>query len=274
MKTSTVATLTLAVLGVAASNGSVKPWNRADAVIIPDPYEGNRFDFGHSFADPKIKAVILRGAQGLRVDGKVRERAAEATARGVRFGIYLLGLSGTPHTNQQGRSRPGVDAIEQADLLVKLGRETGATLLALDIEGTAPNFMSLPDAARFIQRVKDATGRYPAFYTSGGVASSVARRYDASSVFAQAPLWIAAPSAPFAGNRVWPRYALWQFGAEWDCPKAIRARPNRYEACKPYSRYPVAGSDYDLDVNLLNGGTAELEALFGPAPKTNGGAGA
>jgi len=241
------------------------PWKDPSAIIIPDPYEGNKFDFDLALSDPKIRGVILRGAQGLTIDNKLRERADQARRRGIRFGIYTLGLSSKPYTDSKGRPRPGIDPIAQADLLVALGKETGATLLALDIEGLSTNFMSLEDAARFIEHVRNLTGRYPLFYSNGDVAGGVAKRYDSSSIFAKAPLWIAAPSGAFSGNRVWPRYALWQFGAEWDCPRPIRARKDRFTACKPYRRYPVAGSDFDLDVNLLNGGDDAFDALFGPA---------
>lgn len=257
-------TILAAMMATTAASSTVvdpEPWKRPDAIIIPDPYYQNAFDFDRALADPKIKAVILKAASGLSIDPALRDRARIARQRGIPFGIYLLGVSaGTPR-------KPGTDPIAQADLLVRLGRELGATFLALDIEDQRPTDMSLDDAARFVARVHDQTERYPAFYGNKKVANAVAARFGADSIFAKSPLWIAG-TKPFAGNRVWPSFAIWQFGAEWDCPDAVkqdarRRKTSLYRACAPYRRYPVAGSEYDLDINVLNGGSAELEALFG-----------
>lgn len=245
----------------AAATLDPQPWKRADAIIIPDPYAQNAFDFDRAFADPKIKAVILKAASGLTVDSAVRQRARAAREKGIPFGLYLLGVS------PPARGKPGGDALAQADLLVSLGRELGATFLALDIEDQRPSDMSFDDAARFIARVQQQTGRYPALYGNKKVANAIAAHFDAASVFAKTPLWVAG-TKPFTGNRIWPSYAIWQFGAEWDCPDAvkkdaIRRKLSLYRACAPYRQYPVAGSEYDLDINVLNGGAAELERLFG-----------
>ena len=236
------------------------PWKQPNAIIIPDPYSANAFDFERAFADPKIKGVILKGASGLKIDPAVYDRAREAKRLGIPFGVYLLGLSPSPQ-------RPSLDANAQADFLVKIGHDTGASLLALDIEGLRPNDISIPDVARVVERVYQLTGRYPVLYMNGAVAKAIAQANDGASIFARTPLWIAG-TRRFVGNRVWPTFALWQFGAEWDCPDAIikdakRRKISRYTACLPYRQYPVAGSQFDLDINVLNGGNAEFEALFG-----------
>ena len=80
----------------------------------------------------------------------------------------------------------------------------------------------------------------------------------------------------FTGNRVWHDFALWQFGAEWDCPdwvlaKAKKEKKSRFTLCLPYRQYPVAGSEYDLDINYLNGGQFALNALFASPPSPTAG---
>ena len=113
---------------------SVGPWSGPDAIIVPDPYEGNAFDFDKAFADKKVKAAIFRAAQGLTVDTAVMLAPKEAKRRGIPFGIYLLGMSAQPWRDSKGKLQAGQDPIAQADLLVKSAGETGANMLALDIE--------------------------------------------------------------------------------------------------------------------------------------------
>lgn len=239
-------------------------WKQPDAIIIPDPFSGNPFHFDQAFADPKIKAVILKAASGLQIDPALKDRAEEAKRRQIPFGIYLLGLSS---------SKPGYGASpeSQADYLLSLGLKTGATMLALDIEPNEGD-ISLVEASRFIARFhdKDPAGRYPIVYTNKAVALKIAQQFDATSIFAKRQLWIAGTKR-FAGNRVWASFVLWQFAAEWDCPDAVlkeakRNKISRFKACLPYRQYPVAGSEYDLDINVVNGGQAEYEALFGSKP--------
>lgn len=247
------------------------PWSNPDAIIVPDPYEGNAFDFDKAFADKKVKAVIFRAAQGLTVDKAVYARAKEAKQRGIPFGIYLLGMSSQPWTGAGGKVHSGLDPIAQADLLVKIGHETGANALALDIEGLKSPFMSPSDAERAITRIHARSNpqRYPLFYANKSTAAGYAKLYDANSVFAHTPLWLAGLPG-YTANRIWANYALLQFGAEWDCAAFLKQFPEnerrKYATqanCGRYTRYPIAGSRYDLDVNVLRGGPAQLAALFG-----------
>lgn len=250
------------------------PWNRPEAIIVPDPYAPNHFDFEKAFADPKIKGIILKAVGGLLVDTKVYARASEAKRRGIRFGVYLLGMSSKPWKDRKGVLQPGRDPIAQADCVVAIARATGASFIALDIEGMGGRFMAPADAAKAIARIEQRSSphRYPLFYASKNTVKGYAKLNDSKSIFAKTQLWLAGLPG-YKGNRLWPDYALLQFGAEWDCdeflaqfPKDERPQWRAQKNCGRYTRYPVAGSFFDLDINYLNGGADRLDALFDPKP--------
>lgn len=231
----------LAVSALAhAQSPTDRPWLSNDAVLVLDPYEDNGIDWDQLAKDKQVKAIINRAFFGLRPDKKYEERTAEAKKRGYSVGIYLLG-------------RPG-DPIAQADRLIEAGERLGVKFLALDIENMEPSkSMTIPDAAKFIQRVKDKTGRYPAFYTNFSTYTFVSKHFGADSVFAKTPLWLARFGRRIGMNNfnVWKDYTLWQFQSEINCkPK---------QTC--FRRVP--GAAFDMDVDVFRGNETELRTLFG-----------
>ena len=74
---------------------------------------------------------------------------------------------------------------------------------------------------------------------------------------------------------MWPRYTLWQFASELNCPEDLRKPPKPAPggkppvspdvACEPYRPYVVPGTRFDMDVNVWNGDLASLRAAFGAA---------
>jgi hypothetical protein len=235
-------------------SGRTEPWKQAGAILILDPYAPNAYSASVVATDPKVKAIIHQASQGTAADVRFLARAAEAKRAHLRFGAYHLGLAGDP--------------IKQANIFIDLVRKSGATFIALDIEGIGRNNMSLKDAEAFVTRVHDELKRYPALYVNNEVATRIMSTYDSSSVFADMPLWIARfvkllPPPP--NNKVWKDYALWQFASEMNCPKALREK-HKDALCEPYRPYVVPGVRYDMDVNILNGGEDRLNQLFGPRP--------
>jgi lysozyme len=106
--------------------------------------------------DTRVKAVIHKASQGLSEDPQFVTRAGEAKARGFLWGAYHLGKPGDP--------------IRQATFFLSLATKTGATFLAIDIEDDNPaKFMSITDAAKFIEYVHTQTGKYPAIYVNWSV---------------------------------------------------------------------------------------------------------
>lgn len=237
--TASTSTAIFCAAAVFAQSADDRAWQRPGAILVIDPYEANAIDWAKLKDDRQVKAIIHRAYFGLTPDRKYVERVAKAKQLGLLAGIYLLGRRGDP--------------IAQADALIKAGADHHVTLLGLDIENMEPSSMTLPDAARFIERVHQKTGRYPIFYTNFSTYSFISRHYGASSAFAKTPLWLARFKTKHGMDSaaVWPTYALWQFQSELNCRNG--------QAC--FRR--VAGTASDMDVNVFRGSEAELRALFG-----------
>lgn len=234
----TIAAMTTATAG--AQSASDRPWEIPATPLVIDPYEANSIDWDKLSQDRAVKGIIHRAYFGTTRDARFEARTAEAKRRGYSVGLYLLG-------------RPG-DPVVQADLLVAAGERTGVKLLALDIENMDPRLsMTLADAQRFIERVHELTGRYPLFYTNFSTYTHISRNFDSSSSFARTPLWIARFRGTHGLNdaRVWKDYSVWQFQSEINC--------KRVGTC--FRR--VAGTNFDMDVNVFRGTEAELRTFFG-----------
>jgi hypothetical protein len=62
----------------------------------------------------------------------------------------------------------------------------------IDIEDDNPKkFMSIADAARFIEYVNEKLGKYPTVYVNYHVYNLISENYGKESVFAKTPLWVA-----------------------------------------------------------------------------------
>ena len=255
------------------------PWTKQDAIIIPEPFSGNDFDFESAFKDVRLKAIVLKAGQGDRDDGKVLySRAAEATRRGIPIGLYFWGVSTKEWTSTRkvrGTAIPtyhaGVPVRQQVRRFLTIASKIGPGLMALDLEGVNDGrhdtgIISLSDAERFVALLRKCTERDPALYSSQSTMKTVAAKFGPTSAFAHTPLWLAGPTIHFAPNPLWSDYVLWQFGAEWDCnpyrPKSEWDKID-YRKCDAHARYPVGGSHYDLDIDLYRGEADRLHELFG-----------
>lgn len=227
--------------GAAAQSVSDRPWLLPQVPIVIDPYEANTVNWAQVKTDGRVRAVIHRASHGMRADAKFRQRYGEATEAGLLYGAYHLGKPGDP--------------IAQADFLLSQVAGTDITFLALDIEDDNPaRFMSLADSERFIKRIHEKTGRYPAVYVNFNVYKIISRKYGSDSVFAKTPLWLARfrNSHGMTDTRVWPDYRFWQFSSEINCTPGATCL------------YRVPGTKSDMDVNVFNGTAEDLEALFKP----------
>lgn len=216
-----------------------RPWLLADVPIVVAPHAENAIEWDTLVTDPRVKAVVHKASQGSRADPAFLSRADEAKRRGLLWGAYHLGTPGDP--------------IEQAEVFLELATRTGAKFLALDIEDLDPGrFMSLDDAAKFMEHIQTKTGRYPAVYANWTVYSAISQTYDKDAVFAKAPLWIARFRSQLGrrDRRVWNDYTLWQFSSEANC--------NARQPCS----YRVPGTRTDMDLTVFNGDAAKLRALF------------
>jgi lysozyme len=238
---STVLVISTVAISFAQPSEFREPWTRANAAIVLDPFQDNTIDWDKVVKEPKVVAVIHRATIGSRKDTKYAERKEEARRRGLLWGSYHLGKPGNP--------------VGQADFYLETVRPAADEVLALDIESLNPSTdISLDDAVRFIERIKEKTGRFPLVYGNDNVIRAISNRFGRNSVFARTPLWYARfrREIPNFPRGTWDTYTLWQFSSEINC---TRARPS---ACL----FRVPGTQTDMDINVFNGSAEELRSRW------------
>jgi len=216
-----------------------EPWKNPNIALAIDPFEGNSIDWDQLATDKRVVAIIHRATIGDRVDRKYAERKLEAKQRGYKWGAYHFGKPGDP--------------IKQADFFLETVKPEADDLIALDLDGTDPaQHMSFDEARIFIKRVQERTGRYMFIYANNLVTKAIAGQYGDDKLFGKTHLWYARfkKSVTDFPAGTWKTYTLWQFSSEVNCNRLDRS------TCL----YTVAGTEYDIDVDVYNGTTEALRA--------------
>lgn len=226
-----------------------EPWKNPNVALAIDPFEGNDIEWDKLATDKRVVAIIHRATIGDRVDRKYAERKIEAKQRGYKWGAYHYGKPGDP--------------IKQADFFLETVKPEKDDLLALDLESDDDTkHMSFADARIFINRIKEKTGRYPLVYANNLVTKAINEQLTVDDVFTKTHLWYARfkRSVTDFPPGAWKTYTIWQFSSEINCNPADRS------ACL----YTVAGTEYDMDVNVYNGTIEELKAKWPLDDRANG----
>jgi GH25 family lysozyme M1 (1,4-beta-N-acetylmuramidase) len=211
------------------------PWNKSHSSIVIDAYEGNSIDWNKMATDSKVVGVIHRSSTGLKIDAQYEARKKIALERGYLWGAYHLG-------------RPG-NTIAQAKLFLSLIKNEPKTLMILDLEDTSSgSFMSLNEAAIFMDYIYENTGRTPVVYANQTTTVLLNQKVKNNPRFQQSKLWYARFKATVTDfpTGIWENYFLWQFSSEINCSKT--------GACL----YNVPGTKSDMDVNVFYGSAREL----------------
>ena len=232
-----------------------EPWADETKAILIDPYQGNEIDWDKLQTDKRVAGIIHRATIGDRADTKYAARRTEAKRRGYLWGSYHLGKTGDP--------------VAQADFYLRTAEPTDDELIALDIEGLdSPPNLTLENAVKFINRIKEKTGRYPVLYANQAVVLEISRKYKKTSVFSQIPLWYARFKSTVTDfpKDTWATYAIWQFASEINCAVDTNLDPNKEKwdcnQTRPSCPYKVAGADRCMDVNVYYGTVEDLKRNF------------
>ena len=206
------------------------PWKHPNCALIIDAYWDNPIDWDALATEKRVVAVIHKATQGFKIDREYALRKQEALRRGYLWGSYHLGVRGEPE--------------KQADFYLKTAQPSAEEVIALDLEDLDRG-MSIAGAARFIQRIKEKTGRYPLVYGNHDTIQRISEEAD-DDVFAKCPLWYARfkKTIPDFPSGVWPAYTLWQFSSEY----SVQIR--------------LAGTKKDIDVNVYPGTVDELRQAW------------
>jgi lysozyme len=238
--TSLVALILFASTAFAQSSEFNEPWKNPNTALAIDPYEKNDINWDLLATDKRVVAIIHRATIGDRIDRKYAQRRVEAKQRGYKWGAYHFGRPGNP--------------IKQADFFLTTVKPDKDDLIALDLESTEPQDMSLDEARIFIKRVYEKTGRYPFVYANQHVTKAIADDFRADDVFAKTYLWYARYKKKVTDftPAAWKTYTIWQFSSEQNCT------PDNRSACW----YTVPGTEYDMDVDVYNGTIEELRSKW------------
>ena len=223
-----------------------EPWKNPNVALAIDPYEKNSIDWEQLATDKRVVAIIHRATIGFRADAKYAERKIEAKTRGYKWGAYHYGKPGDP--------------IKQADFFLETVKPEADDLIALDLESTdGSKHMSFEDARVFINRIKEKTGRYVVVYANNLVTRAIGDQYGEDDLFANTRLWYARfrKSVSDFPSGTWKTYTLWQFSCEMNCTAAVRS------SCL----YTVAGTEYDMDVDVFNGTIEQLKREWPLTPR-------
>jgi lysozyme len=150
-----------------------------------------------------VVALIHKATEGRDfTDRAYAEAVPRARAAGLLVGLYHYANA--------------TDPVTQAEHFLRAADPHPDALLALDCEDNARSrfgTMNAQGAARFAQRVYDARGRWPLFYSFRSFIRAMRFDDDARAVLARCPLWEAqyaersvAPASP-----VWSKVDLWQY---------------------------------------------------------------
>jgi lysozyme len=179
-----------------------------------------------------ILGVIHKATQGVTGgDPTYPAHRAAAQAAGLLWGAYHFGTDS--------------DGVQQAVSFLEAVGDPAKTLLVLDFESnpTGPS-MSLEEARAFVTHVKEATGRYPGFYSGHDIKQALGTNTD--PILSNCWFWLAqyGPTPVVPPN--WSTWTLWQYtdGALGPDPKEI----------------PGVGR---LDRDVFNGTADELRAFWG-----------
>ncbi len=204
------------------------PWTLPQRPLVIDAYYQNPIDWEQLATEPRVVGIIHKATEGCTMDPKYQERKTEAKARGYLWGSYHLGLSGNPE--------------QQADCYLEAVNPTADEAIALDLEDvTSSSSMSIDEAIRFIQRIREQTGRYPMVYGNHAVITEISTRGE-DGIFSETPLWYARfrQHIPDFPGATWASYTLWQFSSELN----VQIR--------------IPGTRSDIDVNVFPGTKEEI----------------
>ena len=193
----------------------------------------------------------------LNRDWTYGDREEAALQAGLLWGAYHFG--------------DGTDPIRQADHFLSVvaaerppvrpndpEKQRPGVLLVLDFEknGHYPGgSMSTSQAAAFVERIKERTGKYPGLYCSEnrlrqmlyGPGASPTHRAILSSCW----LWIANYHAAPRNTAPWPNWHLWQYTGDGKC------------ALRPRGMFPIGIANMRrAERNIFNGDDVSLQVFW------------
>lgn len=155
----------------------------------------------HEMKDAGIQAIIHKATEGIAmVDREFVGRRTRALSLDFLWGAYHFGTNG--------------EGVKQADAFLKVAGPHDGELMVLDWENKNSDALTMnaSQAAAFVMRIHEATGRYPTIYSNQAFIAGQAKHITRNNPLAQCPLWIAryGSALPFA-PAPWKTWVMWQY---------------------------------------------------------------
>jgi lysozyme len=165
-------------------------------VVVDLSHHNHNVDLDEA-ATAGIRGVIHKASQGESYeDPTYSTRWLEATRAGLMWGAYHFGT--------------GSDGSRQAQHFLTVADPGPADLLVLDFEQNAQGpSMGIEEARAFVAHVRDATGRWPGFYSGHYIKALLGTRTD--PILSKCWFWLAqyGPTPVVPAN--WDSWTLWQY---------------------------------------------------------------
>ena len=224
-----------------------------NCVVNLSHYDMLRPDFRRMKSEGVTAIIHEASYPSFKRDSLYYSRQEAATSVGLLWGAYHFGNASDP--------------VRQADYFLQVvadswshaaGSRPDAVLLVLDFErnGHYPGgSMRVDQAARFVERIRERTGRYPGIYGSENWLKAALNNPRVSRAnqrtLSNCWLWIAnyhyAPRYTFP----WNHWHLWQYTGDGHCD------------LRPRQTYPKSVANMlRAERNIFNGSRADLEAFW------------
>jgi lysozyme len=230
----------------------------SNSVVNLSHYDLMRVDFVAMKSEGVVGVIHEATFPRLQRDWRYFERQAAASQAGLLWGAYHFGDGTNPISQADhflatvASSHPPVRTADDPE------KKRAGVLLVLDFEknGHYPGgSMSVSQAAAFVERIKERTGKYPGIYGSEnrlrqmlyGSGATDAHR----SVLSNCWLWIANYHNEPRATSPWRGWDLWQYTGDGKC------------GLRPRSAFPIGVANLrKAERNIFRGNNALLQAFW------------
>jgi lysozyme len=230
----------------------------SNSVVNLSHYDLMRVDFVAMKSEGVVGVIHEASFPRLQRDWRYSERQLEATRAGLLWGAYHFGDATNPIQQADHFLATVASSHPIANPAPNEEKNRPGVLLVLDFEQNTHyrgGSMSTSQAAAFVQRIKERTGKYPGIYGSENRLRSMLWSRGATAadraVLSNCWLWIANYHSQPRYTSPWGNWHLWQYTGDGKC------------ALRPRSAFPISVANMrKAERNIFNGNNVSLQNFW------------